>query len=301
MPKSREAVADYKTPAAIIVPYFKGTYINLFQELAREISIDCGVILLTNDKEYALEFIESLDNKEYFHIITATFDTPWIRDRMPFAVKTEKSIEWFLPEVEDMQRPNDDKLFLNIINKDFKRLPIRPLSLGNLIIGANGLAFATNDIFSSGLSKEDLKVKSKELGISDWILFDSFKNEMTSHADLYIRVLSSNLIAVSWNLSSSSDRKVTKELIKKIKKNYNSKIDVIKIPIRSYKKEYASLLNWIQIGSKLIIPKYRLTREIDIKHTTRVLSEYGFRVKYLDSPTLKEGGSLHCLSATVFV
>lgn len=84
-------------------------------------------------------------------------------------------------------------------------------------------------------------------------------------------------------------------------KQYHAGITTVKIPIRSKGDRYASLINWIQLGRKLLVPRYPMTEAADIKQTTKLLSQHGFSVTYIYSPTLDYNGSLHCLTASVYI
>jgi len=297
----RLAIPDYQYPDAIMLTHYDCSILPLLEEMATAIAPHCGVILLSGSPLLSEAFVSRQAYPEYFQIITGAFDSPWIRDRSPFAVATESGTAWFVPECAEMDRPYDDSLFKHILLKPSQTLPIKPLSQGNLIVADRGWVFATSDLLSeSGLLHSELSRYNSLLGITQWYIFDGFSQEMTGHADVHIRVLSPSLIAVAWNLSSSEDRHRIKKLIQMIHAEDHS-ITILKIPIRSRGTHYASLLNWIQLGDRLFLPRYTLTPPKDINTATELLNTYGYIVHFIDSPTLKEGGSLHCLSASVFI
>ena len=284
-----------------MITHYACDILPLLEEMAETIAPHCGVILLSGSQHLSEAFVQKQRCPEHFQIITGAFDSPWIRDRSPFAVSTAHGRQWFVPECTDMDRAQDDVLFESILAKPSQKLPLKPLSQGNLIVADKGWVFATSDILlESQLSLPEINQYNTCLGIRQWCVFEGFTQEMTGHADVHIRVLSSHLIAVAWNLSSSEDRQKIKKLMQMIYA-YKKNIAIIKIPIRSRGSHYASLLNWIQLADQLLIPRYTLTRPKDINTTSALLSSYGYKVHFIDSPTLQEGGSLHCLSASIYI
>ena len=298
---SETIISDYSRPDAIMVPHYQCELTPLLESIASTVSKSSGVILLSSDKCFSEAFIETQQNPQHFTLITASLDTPWIRDRSPVAIKTPSGIRWCDPGVEDMGRPNDEHLFSSISTKKLQISPIPLLPQGNLVAGNRGLMLSTSEIVKqNNMTLSELDSYKEFLGIRHWLIFSGFRNEITGHADVHVRVLSSHLIAVAWNLSVKVDRVTMQNLIKKIQQ-YDGSIEVIKIPIRSKGKKYASLVNWIQIGKKLFIPRFDLTPKDDIKTTTNLLNHHGFKVEYIYSPTLNLGGSLHCLTASIYI
>jgi N-dimethylarginine dimethylaminohydrolase len=147
---------------------------------------------------------------------------------------------------------------------------------------------------------QDMKRRARQLGINRWIVFTAFTEEPTRHADLHVRFLSKNLAAVAWSLTSEKDRQLADELINQLKQTLPG-IRIIRVPMRSEGSRYASPLNWIQLGTELLVPRYELTQEDDIAQTTALLSNEGFNPTYIESPTLDTGGSLHCLTASIYL
>lgn len=294
-------IPEYQKPDAIMVPHFSCQITPLLEEVAMRISLTCGVILLSSDKAFTQEFLETQKSPEHFSIVTATFDSPWIRDRSPVAIKTENGVRWCLPQVEKMDRPNDDRLFSLICAKEHQFSPIEFLAQGNIVAGDKGLILVTNDVLKQNdYSYDEMEQFKPIFGVRHWLIFSSFKKEQTGHADVLVRVLKSNLFAIAWNMSSKKDRITSKKLIKQIKKLKPNSI-CIKIPIRSVGKKFASLINWIQIGKRLIIPRYDITTKDDIAQTKETLEQHGFKIEFIYSPTLKYGGSIHCLTASIYV
>jgi hypothetical protein len=78
-------------------------------------------------------------------------------------------------------------------------------------------------------------------------------------------------------------------------------IEILRLPLRSDGSLYASPLNWVHIGRTVLVPRYPLTTTADIDTIRRSLGRHGFRAQFVDSPTLEFGGSLHCLTASIYV
>lgn len=301
-PFKNRALPDYSKPDAIMVPHYKCSITPLLEEIVQSIAPLCGVILLSPCRTLSEEFVAMQNYSHHYSVITASFDTPWIRDRSPFAIATENGIVWCLPQVGIMDgRPYDDVLFSQICSNATFLSPIDFLPQGNMVVGDEGVTFVTDQVLIlNQINISQLNMQKEKLGVKKWIVFSGFENEVTGHADVHVRSLGPKLIAVAWNLSSEDDRKTIQSLIDKIR-IYDKSINILRIPIRSSGKKYASLVNWIQIGSHIIIPRYDLTTKEDINDTTKLFEKYHFTVEYIYSPTLEEGGSLHCLSASIYV
>jgi len=293
-------VADYELPDAIMVPHYRCDITSLLENIASSIAKSCGVILLSQEPSFSQVFVQTQQHPQHFSIITANLDTPWIRDRSPIAIRSAKGISWCNPAVEDMGRPLDDDLFQKISQKPLISSPLNYLAQGNLVAACDGLAFSTSVMLTKNqLSRAQIELFKADLGIECWLIFTGFSKEITGHADVHLRVLKPNLIAVAWNLSVKADRKIMQRLINKIQQ-LRPQIKIIKIPIRSFGKRYASLVNWIQIGQRLLIPHFDLTQQQDMIETTEILTQQGFICETIYSPTLEMAGSLHCLTASIF-
>lgn len=297
---TKHLVADYELPDAIMVPHYRCDITGLLENIARCVAKSCGVILLSQQPSFSQAFIQTQKHPQHFTMITANLDTPWIRDRSPIAIKSVTGISWCNPTVEDMGRPLDDDLFQRISQKPLISSPLNYLAQGNLVAASDGLAFSTSAMLTKNqINRAQLESIKADLGIHHWLIFSGFRKEITGHADVHIRVLKPNLIAVAWNLSVKADRQSMQRLIDKIQK-LRPQIQIIKIPIRSYGKSYASLVNWIQIGKRLLIPHFDLTPQQDMIETTEILTQQGFSCETIYSPTLPMAGSLHCLTASIF-
>lgn len=294
-------IPDYEKPAAVMVAHFQCDLTPLLESIATAAAKTVGVILVTPDREFTNAFVAAQPNPDHFSIVTAPIDSPWIRDRSPIAIKRGKDIRWCVPQWEYESRPNDTVLFQRICAEQHSLTPIAYLPQGNLVTGHSGLAFMSKSI----LKKNDLKAAqltqfNSALGVRDWIVFDAFTRESTGHADVHVRVLKRHLYAVAWNLTSKRDRDKSEKIIAAVEQ-HDEKAEILKIPIRSKSSQYASTVNWLQLGNRLLIPRYSITPAEDVTQIDRLLAEYGFNTEFIYSPTLHIQGSIHCLTGSIYV
>ncbi len=294
-------IPDYAIPDAVMVAHYRCDILPVLEGIAAAVSHHCGVILLSQDEAFSRAFVERMERPGRFAILTAPYDTPWIRDRSPVAVRTGGGVRWLRPRVEDMGRPADDALFARLCAVPVEPVPLSCLPRGNMVAGADGLMLVTRDVLRvNGLRRKDLDAYSSPLGIRTWLVFTGFAREQTGHADVHVRVLDAHLYALAWNLSVKADRARMVRLEEAIVR-HDPKARILRIPIRSRGKRYASLVNWIQIGRRIVAPRFAETPEQDMIRMRDTLGAEGFSVEFVSSPTAHLGGALHCLSASIFV
>jgi hypothetical protein len=297
---ARRIVADYRRPQALLVPHYPSTIQATLEAIAERTSPHCGVILLAQDPAYSQAFVASQAQPERFHIITAPYDTPWLRDRSPIAVRRGKTIEWILPQLDTPERPLDENLFQSITRKTLDKTTLC-LPQGNLVAGPSGLAVV---LLAAGANEtawqQRLDEYKQPLGVKKWILAPAFDNEITGHADVHVRFLGTKLASIAWSENSREDREKAEYLQAKLSAALPS-IHILRLPLRSDGPHYASPLNWLQFGRQLIIPRYELTPAADVRVIRERLQQAGFRTGFVFSPTLEYAGSLHCLTASIFV
>jgi len=286
----------------LMVPHYGIAPIELVQDIAVAAARSIGVILLTPDPDRTRAFVEQQPDPERYSILVAASDTAWIRDRSPIAVRDkDENIQWYLPRMPQDDRQADAGLFDSICAH-----PVRPspftLASGNLVTGPAGVVLSTHQVFEQDNGDEihGFQIRARQLGIHRWIVFPPFTKEMTRHADVHVRFLAEDLAAVAWNLSVEKDREIADDISSQLIEALPG-LRMLKIPIRSDGERYASMLNWIQLGNDLIVPQFELNQEDDLAHTRQLLESEGFRPVFIDSPTLDTGGSLHCLTASVYL
>lgn len=294
-------IPDYTMPSALMVPHYPVDSHALLESIAKAAAAHVGVILLSQNPKASQRFIEQQPDPKQFTVVGAMFDTPWIRDRSPIAIRSGKETHWVLPQLPAMNREQDDRLF--------KTLTVKPTGLsrlkveqGNLVAGPNGLVLSTHRVLrENGFSKvSELVDAAGPLGIRQWVLFPPFVKELSAHADVHARFLSPELLAVAWNPEDRSNQETVLRIIEQVEIAIPL-IEILRIPIRRKGKHYASLVNWIQLADMLLIPRFKQTPERDLEETRQILKERGFACHFINSPTDKLGGSLHCLTASVFV
>ena len=296
----RSIVPDYTLPDALMVPHGGGRSDDVLTRCAVMAAEHIGVILLSDDPLASRAFIDRQRYPHRFTIVSAELDTPWIRDRAPFAVSTASEYEWVLPKVPGDDRPMDSALFENISAQSLRVCP-RFLSGGNLVAGPNGLALSTTQVLVENDcdNARALRDAGHALGIRRWLFFPPFREELSGHADVHVRFLASDLFAVSWSMSREEDRRVAAE-IEKVLGEVLPAARSLRIPMRSDGPRYASPVNWVQIDRDLLVPRFDMTPDEDCDSIRATLEGVGFRVHFVHSPTEQFGGSLHCLTASIY-
>jgi agmatine/peptidylarginine deiminase len=299
--RSRTIVPDYRRPAALMVSHYNSSIRQVLEGIATFAARVIGVVLLSGDPERTRAFVAAQPRPERFSIVTAPFDSPWLRDRSPVAVRTAGSYRWVVTRFPPTDRPLDDVLFPRISRRRLAEVPL-VLPQGNLVAGPRGLALTTERVLrdNAGAGAVVFRAAARKLGIRRWIVCRSFHAETTGHADLYARFLRPGLAAVAWSETCTDDRDVAADLERRLTRARPA-LRILRVPMRSEGSHYASPLNWVQVGSTLLVPRYPITPPADVDRTVRVLSRAGFRPELIDSPTAEFGGSLHCLTASLYV
>ncbi len=284
-----------------MVPYCKTHLLSCLESIAATAATSIGVILLSNDPEASSSFVESQPHPDRFTIVAASYDTPWIRDRAPIAAYESGMVRWILPRLPAGNRALDDRLFASISARETVTAPLIAAQ-GNIVAGPNGLALSTDRLLhENGLSSAaELSAHGPVFGIRRWLVFESFPDEPSRHADVHVRFLKPDLMAVAWHRSERRIQSIARAIEERVRAEIPD-IRIVRIPITRERDKYASLVNWIQVGHDLFLPAYELTPDSDIKAVSGKLKKLGFRTKKIASPTIDLGGSLHCLTASIYV
>ncbi|RMD82251.1 MAG: hypothetical protein D6815_09675, partial [Candidatus Dadabacteria bacterium] len=150
-------VPDYAAPAAVLVPHFYSDLTPLLEEIAVRTARTTGVILLTREPALTEAFLAVQPDRKRYRVVTAPFDSPWLRDRAPVAVRTRAGMRWFVPRYRYQGRPRDNRLFWRILARGHPVLPVPYLPGGNLVVGARGLVFVSRDVLrDNGLDEPGL-------------------------------------------------------------------------------------------------------------------------------------------------
>ncbi len=206
-----------------------------------------------------------------------------------------------LPKRPPSVRQRDDVLFDSIIARPLDTSPLY-IPQGNLVAGPRGVVFSTTQMLrENGLAEEtDLIPFTGALGVGKWAVFEPFEGEMSGHADMYLRFLRPNLMALGWPLYNARGQKTASAIEDRAAAALPG-LRILRIPVRAQENEYASPLNWIQIGRELLVPRYPITPDEDLELIAKLLTAAGFRAHFIESPTLAFGGSLHCMTASIYI
>ena len=297
-----EIVSDYAFPDALMVPHYGMAPIELLENIAAAAARSIGVILLTPDPVRTQAFIDRQAQPERFTMVKAASDTAWIRDRAPIAVHSGgDTMQWYLPRLPQDGRNADSSLFETICLHPTRPSPFT-MARGNLVTGPDGLALSTNLLLDENIGggMQEMKRHARQLGINRWIVFTPFTEETTRHADMHVRFLSAELAAIAVSLTSEQDQQLAEAIESQLQQTLPG-LRILRIPMRNDGARYASPLNWIQLGSEVLVPRYDITQDVDIEQTQMLLSNEGFNPTFIDSPTLETGGSLHCLTASIYL
>lgn len=284
-----------------MVPHYRSTILTVLEAIAAFAARVIGVVLLSSDPEFTRAFVATQPHPERFSVVTAPFDSPWLRDRSPVAIRQGGGYRWAVTRLTPMNRPLDDVLFSRISRPRLDTVPI-VLAHGNIVAGPRGVALTTDRVLADnpGADVASLSPAVAQLGIRRWIIVRSFAGEMTGHTDVYARFLRPGLLAVAWSETLAEDRDVATDLEARVIRALPG-IEILRLPMRSEGRHYASPLNWVQIGRTLLVPRYALTPPDDTERIARSLRGAEFKSEFIDSPTEEFGGSLHCLTASIYV
>lgn len=284
-----------------MVPHYRSTILTVLEAIAAFAARVIGVVLLSSDPEFTRAFVATQPHPERFSVVTAPFDSPWLRDRSPVAIRQGGGYRWAVTRLTPMNRPLDDVLFSRISRPRLDTVPI-VLAHGNIVAGPRGVALTTDRVLADnpGADVASLSPAVAQLGIRRWIIVRSFAGEMTGHTDVYARFLRPGLLAVAWSETLAEDRDVATDLEARVIRALPG-IEILRLPMHSEGRHYASPLNWVQIGRTLLVPRYALTPPDDTERIARSLRGAEFKSEFIDSPTEEFGGSLHCLTASIYV
>jgi len=293
-------IPEYALPDALIIPHYDSSIRDTLEAIARAASEEAGVILLSGDPHMSRQFVDRCNHSERFSIIAAPYDSPWVRDRSPIAVRHGDECRWVVPTDHMPERENDAKLFQSIVMH-----PLVPINLhlpqGNLVAGTDGTALSTTRVLVDNdlTSEAGLRPFLEPLGIRNWLLFESFKADTIAHMDCYARFAGPDLLFLAWQQDDTKYRERAATLEHQLKEILPT-LETVRLPVCMNGEMFNSPLNWIQLDDLLLLPDFPETSLAAKAAITKTLRDHGFRVVYIDSPTTDSGGALHCLTASVF-
>src|SRR5688500_18805968 len=154
-----------------MVPHYRSTILAVLESIAAFAARVIGVVLLTSDPEFTRAFVATQRRPERFSIVTAPFDSPWLRDRSPVAIRDGTRYRWAVTRLNPMNRPLDDALFSRISRPALTHVPV-VLAQGNIVAGPRGVALTTDRVLADnpGMDMATLTASVARLGIRRWII-----------------------------------------------------------------------------------------------------------------------------------
>ena len=188
---SAHLIADHCLPDALCIPFWKFQIEPTLRQLARRAARHVGVILIGPERDLAEDFIADEPLGERMQFVPAAFDTPWLRDHAPVAVRNDRGLELYRPQRPGEERAHDQKLFETILAVESAVTPVA-LAGGNLVAGPDGVAVSTYDMIGENRTDDAniLTPVAQAFGISRWILTPKFDDDISGHTDSMVRFLS---------------------------------------------------------------------------------------------------------------
>lgn len=298
-PAGRVIVPDYALPDAVCIPYWRFDIRETLEELARLAATRTGVILIGPDPLAAQEFATSTGMADHFGIVAGAYDSPWMRDHAPIALRDGEALWWIRPKRPDFaERKLDPELFHQIMPRARGPTDLN-IAGGNLVAGPNGLTISTHALLAENPQAKDadFRAAGAQLGITDWLFVPPFADDISAHTDSMIRFLRPDLCAIARRVDDPAAAQVSETLHAAIAFN-QPEMKTLMLPVTARQGAFTSPLNWIQLDDLLIIPDFGVDPNADLRQV--LLENQGFRVETVPCPTTGLGGALHCITASVF-
>ncbi|WP_300434160.1 agmatine deiminase family protein [uncultured Mameliella sp.] len=298
MGRARCLVPDYALPDALCVPYWRFDVREALEAVARTAARHCGVILITPDPASARDFIATVDHPDHFGIVSGAFDSPWLRDHAPIAVREGDSIQLVRPARPEGDRKHDLSLFETIL-PGAEEVTRHIVAGGNLVGGPGGSGFSTTDILrENGLDEPEALVETgRQLGLDHWHFLPPFPDDISAHADCMLRFLGPGLCAICARDDTPEAREVSAEIRARVAETC-PEVAILALPCAAT-EAFNSPLNWIQLGRCLLLPHFDHADPLTATRT-QLLREAGFDPVPIPAMTEGLGGALHCLTASIF-
>lgn len=295
----REILPDWALPDALCVPLWAFDIRATLEALGTAAADHVGVILITRDPGLAESFVAAQEVPDHFGIVIGGYDSPWLRDHAPIAVREGDGIVQVRPAMPETGRPNDTDLFATIMPQAREVTPLR-LAGGNLIVGLGGLAVSTDNVLAENGCEtvDDLAPMARQLGIRDWVIVPRFADDISGHSDLMLRFLGPDLCA----LCARKDDAVAAEITADLRETLialRPGLRFVSLPAVAVGESFDSPLNWVQLGDHLLVPDFGVDDPFAEDRAER-LRQHGLHTVSIPTETGRLGGALHCLTASVF-
>lgn len=297
-PDGRRIVPDYALPDALCVPLSNFSIRDTLEAVAAAAARRVGVILITPDPLHAGDMIAAQDHPEHFALVSGYYDSPWLRDHAPVAIRHEGRINNIRPAHAETERKHDPQLFATVFPGASGRTP-QCVAGGNLVAGPDGLAVSTVSVLAENTIEEPgaLAETARVLGIADWLFVPPFADDISQHTDSMLRFLSPTLAAYCDRRDQGAE--VSRRMAEALSA-LRPEIELLPLPCTGCGAVFDSPLNWIQLEDLLLVPRYPRDDPLaDARHA--LLEAHGFTVVPVTCETAGLGGGLHCLTASIFV
>ena len=292
-------VPDYALPDAVCVPFGAFTIRGALETLAARLSERAGVILICDDPDTAQDFVAGQAHPEHFGLILGAFDTPWLRDHAPVALRVGDGLRHVRPLRYRTRRERDAQLFGTIFPKAGCATP-QNVAGGNLVAGPDGLVISTVGVLEENALDDPaaLQDTGRALGIRDWLIVPAFPDDLSRHSDCMVRFLAPDLVALCRRLDNADAVAASAE-VKAAIRALRPDIRILDLPTEAGEAGFDSPVNWIQLDDCLLVPDFG-ARDRLADRRRALLEAQGFDVVPIPCPTTGLGGALHCLTASVF-
>lgn len=293
-------IPDYYPPDALLVPHIDVPLRPVLEAIALAACPYCGVILVSDDPPESRRLARTSPYPEHISIVEACPDTPWMRDLSPVPVAKSDGLHWLRPIPHIEGRERDAALFPSITRMPMEALPYR-MPRGNVVAGPDGLMLSTTRFFSDNDldPTENLDQLKEQLGVSSMLFFPPLSTDAIAHADCYVRFLSRNCVALAWLPDRPDFQSAMRQLADALRERLTD-LSIAWIPVHAGTESLASPLNWIQLGRRLLVPDVPELSPAEKQTLMLILTGHGYEITWLPSPDISLGGSLHCLTASIY-
>lgn len=295
-PGDRQIVADYAFPDALCVAHWQFEIQSVLEDIVRAALDHVGVILVGPDPAGAQAFIAQLDPDAPIGFVAGQIDTPWVRDHSPIAVRVGDRIDWVLARRPEGDRKHDPELFQRILAAPPEQTD-QCVAHGNLVGGDGGFAVSTAAVLiENGITRpQPLRETARQLGIETWVILRPFADDPSAHTDSMVRFLAPGVAAVCMRTDRPDMTDVSGQM-REMLQRARPDLRLLEVPVCSRADSFSSPLNWIQLGTHLIVPEFGPQITADF----HAVEAAGYQINRVAAPLSGLGGAFHCLSASVF-
>ena len=297
--QSRTIVPDYELPSAMAVALHTFDTQRTLETLAVEMAHHVGVLLIGPDGPDLHAFANGQPVPERFAVVTAEYESPWLRDHGPIAVRSMDGVHQILPRLNHVKRPKDVVLFESLMATPCEQTSLF-LHAGNLVRGPNGIAISTNDLLGlNGLTDmAQLDPSARQLGVNHWVVVDAFSDDASKHTDCMVRFLSPTLCAVVRRSDNAKACQTIDFLMGELQQLIPD-LRFLEIQAKATGAHFDSPVNWVQLGQTILLPRFGAD-DPNCQGAADSVAAEGYVPVFIDCATKGLGGGLHCLTASIY-